>query len=136
MRLFLRLEDEQKSCVKLADIIKSSLLINLLSNAIKFSSADNNVYITIVEDNISVGKQQKNIQDALLLTVRDEGIGISDNDLATIFDKFTQINKEPSIGSGTGLGLAICKEIVEGHFGYIQAEKVPSGGRYIFCFAS
>ncbi len=59
------------------------------------------------------------------VSVKDRGLGISEENLKTIFDKFSSV---PSDGvnkpEGTGLGLAICKAIVEGHNGKIWAESV------------
>ncbi|MEJ2285666.1 MAG: ATP-binding protein [Desulfobacterales bacterium] len=90
------------------------VLVNLIENAIKFSDPATEIQIKIEEDPTFVK-----------VSVRDRGPGISEENLKTIFDKFSTV---PSAGfnkpEGTGLGLAICKAIVEGHDGKIWAESV------------
>ena len=65
---------------------------------------------------------------ALRLSILDEGIGIPENELNLIFEKFVQSSQTKTNAGGTGLGLAICKEIVEAHRGKIIAEKSATGG--------
>ena len=90
------------------------VLVNLIENAIKFSDPGSDIQIKVEEDPAYV-----------TVSVKDRGMGISGEDLKTIFDKFSSV---PSAGvnkpEGTGLGLAICKAIVEGHGGKIWAESV------------
>ncbi len=62
------------------------------------------------------------------MRVSDEGVGIPEAELETVFDKFVQSSKTKSGAGGTGLGLAICREIVEAHRGTIHAEPNAAGG--------
>ena len=62
------------------------------------------------------------------LTVSDEGIGIPENELESVFDKFVQSSETNTGAGGTGLGLAICKQIVEHHQGRIFAENNEGSG--------
>ncbi len=55
-------------------------------------------------------------------------MGIPDDELYSIFDKFTQSSKTKTGAGGTGLGLAICQEIISAHQGKIWAENNPEGG--------
>ena len=91
------------------------VLVNLIENAIKFSDPETEIQIKIIEDPIYV-----------TVSVKDRGTGIPEENIKTIFDKFSTV---PSAGiikpEGTGLGLAICKAIVEGHDGKIWAESIP-----------
>jgi signal transduction histidine kinase len=91
------------------------VLVNLIENAIKFSDRSTEIEIEIQEDPTHV-----------TVSVRDQGIGISEESLKTIFQKFSTV---PSAGinkpEGTGLGLAICKAIIEAHDGEIWAESIP-----------
>jgi signal transduction histidine kinase len=64
-------------------------------------------------------------QDYVTIAVRDEGVGIDEEQLATIFDPFVT-TKEP--GKGTGLGLSIAYGIVEEHDGWIDVESAPGKG--------
>ncbi|MCG8339265.1 MAG: HAMP domain-containing histidine kinase, partial [Proteobacteria bacterium] len=90
---------------------------NLLSNAIKFSENDSEVKLEV--------KDQK---DCLVVSVIDSGIGIPDEELKEIFDKFMQSSITNNGAGGTGLGLSICKEIIKRHEGDIWAENNPKGG--------
>jgi signal transduction histidine kinase len=89
------------------------VLVNLIENAIKFSAPQTEVQINIKEDPTYV-----------TVSIKDRGIGIAEENLKTIFDKFSTV---PSAGigkpEGTGLGLAICKAIIKAHDGKIWAES-------------
>lgn len=95
------------------------VLRNLLSNAIKFSPQQSVIDIGIAPD--ASGQR-------LELGVRDRGIGIPEEELEAVFDKFYQSSKTRSGAGGTGLGLAICKEIVLAHRGEIEARNRAGGG--------
>lgn len=63
----------------------------------------------------------------------DEGVGIPEDELESVFDKFIQSSKTKTNAGGTGLGLAISKEIIELHNGKIWAESKPGeGARFSF----
>ena len=68
------------------------------------------------------------------VVVADTGVGISQEDLPRVFDRFYQgMRTQEGMVSGTGLGLAITREIIEGHRGTIVAEsKSGSGAAFIF----
>jgi len=90
---------------------------NLIDNAIKFSNPNSEIQITIIKES-----------DNFKISVIDQGIGIPEDELESVFDKFIQSSNTKTGAGGTGLGLAICKEIVEGHNGKIWAENNPEGG--------
>jgi len=102
------------------------VVTNLISNAVKFSSPQSVVRILFNDDCLILdnGDQVK----ALRMTVRDEGIGIPENELESVFDKFVQSSETNTGAGGTGLGLAICKQIVEHHKGKIFAENNQEAG--------
>ena len=90
------------------------VLVNLIENAIKFSGPKTTIRINISEN-----------QESVTVSVKDHGIGISENNLVTIFDKFSTVpSGRDGQTEGTGLGLAICKAIIEAHNGRIWAESV------------
>lgn len=95
----------------------SQVITNFLSNAIKFTLQDGSIILLI----------KKNI-DTLELEIRDQGVGIPENELNTIFNKFQQSSLTENGSGGTGLGLAICKEIIEGHHGVLGVRNNPEGG--------
>jgi PAS domain S-box-containing protein len=99
------------------------VLDNLLSNAIKFSPEGTRVFIDAARENGNV-----------IVSVRDQGDGISDSFKERIFNKFQQADSSVTRNkSGTGLGLAICKAIVEGHGGEICFEsKIGEGSTFFF----
>jgi signal transduction histidine kinase len=93
------------------------VLRNLLSNAIKFSPKGGTI------DIISFKKA-----DSIVVSVRDQGEGIPENELISIFDKFFQSSRTRASAGGTGLGLPICREIIAAHKGRIWAENNPVSG--------
>ncbi len=93
------------------------VLTNLLSNAIKFSPPGTTVSVQIDGD-----------ADSLLVKVVDEGRGIPDDKLESVFDRFQQVESaDASRKGGTGLGLAICRSIVQQHNGAIWAQPNHTG---------
>jgi len=103
---------------------------NLLSNAIKFTPPQKNITIFIENGNLPAGKRQTDASTipALLVRITDQGIGIPENELDSIFDKFIQSSKTKTGAGGTGLGLAICKDIINAHNGKIWAENNQDRG--------
>jgi signal transduction histidine kinase len=104
----------------------SQVIRNLLSNAFKFSPKGKAVIISFDYGNIN--GNGNSLIDAIITSVKDEGIGIPEEELDSVFDKFVQSSKTKTGAGGTGLGLAICKEIIDGHNGKIWAENNPEGG--------
>lgn len=119
-QLRLRLEADAGRHIGRIDAARlHQVLCNLLANAIKFSPAGGQIQITLGE---------AATPGAIALCVEDEGIGIPDDELDAIFDKFVQSSTTNSGAGGTGLGLAICKEIVELHGGQIRLRnRQPAG---------
>ena len=102
---------------------------NLLSNAIKFSPAGKTVQIRFRPDSLRPDLDAPQIRaEATRISVADEGVGIPEGELESIFDKFVQSSKTKTGAGGTGLGLAICWEIVKGHSGNIWAENNANVG--------
>ncbi|HEY9701754.1 MAG TPA: PAS domain S-box protein [Allocoleopsis sp.] len=91
---------------------------NLLSNGIKFSPEGGQIWLT--------AKKQENY---ILFEIKDQGRGIPEDKLESIFEKFQQVDFSDSRNhEGTGLGLAICRSIIEQHEGKIWAESVLGAG--------
>lgn len=92
---------------------------NLINNAVKFT--ENGVIDVIAE--------RQPGDDAVIITVRDTGTGMTAEALRNIFEKYSFFRSEGTRGEGgTGLGLVICKRFVELHGGTIEAESRESGG--------
>ncbi|MBP2636540.1 MAG: kdpD 3 [Firmicutes bacterium] len=100
-------------------VLLEQVLINLIDNAMKYSPPGSTILISAVPQ-----------ETAVVISVSDNGVGIPEEDLNKVFDKFYRI-QQPKHISGTGLGLSICKGIVETHGGRIWAERRAGGGTRI-----
>ncbi|MBD0402836.1 ATP-binding protein [Flammeovirga sp. EKP202] len=97
-----------------------SVIYNLLSNAFKFTEENGNITIKV-----DVDSSDKMIK----LKVIDDGLGIDENALDKIFDRFYQTKNANSINiKGTGLGLSIAKSVIEAHEGKIEVESRKGQG--------
>ena len=86
---------------------------NLILNAIKYSPEETSVEVRAVED-----------AGHICVSIRDEGIGIPEDELPSIFDEFYRAsNARAREKDGTGLGLSIARQIVERHGGKIWAQS-------------
>jgi PAS domain S-box-containing protein len=99
------------------------VLHQLLSNAIRYSPEDTKVVVRLLDDAVTDGATR-----ALRVEVIDEGMGIAEADLTTVFDRFVEGSKTRSGAGGTGLGLAICRHIVGLHGGSIWAQRNATRG--------
>jgi signal transduction histidine kinase len=96
------------------------VLLNLFSNAMKYSPE---------ADHVLVGAEARD--NAVVLWIKDFGIGIPEASLTKVFGKFCRLDGETGGVGGTGLGLAIVKGIVEAHGGRVWAEsKVGQGSTF------
>jgi len=97
----------------------SGVIANLLSNAIKFTDAGRQVGVSVKNQN----------GNTLLIEVKDTGIGISEEQLPLVFDRFYRVaNPLANQMRGTGVGLALTKELVELMDGTITVESEPGKG--------
>jgi len=113
----------EEPCVMMADYVRlRQMFVVIVDNAIKFSEDNSSIYITIeAGDNIRV-------------SIRDEGTGISEEELPNIFEKFYK-SKLRQNAKGSGLGLAIARQICLKHDGHIQVEStVGVGTTFTFTF--
>ncbi len=103
---------------------------NLVSNSLKFTPRGKAVRLVLqaAEVSASPGSGVPCGRRAVRLIVSDEGVGIPEAELESVFDKFVQSSKTKSGAGGTGLGLAICREIVAAHGGSIWARNNATGG--------
>ena len=94
------------------------VLNNLLSNAVKYSPGDSE---------INLGARQEG--DAIIIWVRDQGLGITPEQQEKIFDKFYRVDgTDRRSTGGTGLGLPLVREIVRAHGGRIWVDSTPGKG--------
>ena len=97
------------------------MFLTVIDNAIKFSHESKSIYITLKDNQI---------------TIRDEGIGISEKDLPNIFDRYYSVKSDEN-KTGTGLGLTIAKQIALRHNIELFAEsKINEGTSFVFVIRS
>ena len=100
------------------------IFFNLLSNAFKFT--DNG------EVNLRIGLAQKDGKDCCKLVVQDTGIGIIEEQIDKVFDRFYQSeNSRWRKNKGTGIGLALVKDLVDLHQGHIDLKSISGVGTEI-----
>jgi two-component system, OmpR family, phosphate regulon sensor histidine kinase PhoR len=97
------------------------VIYNLLDNAVKYSQSSGVITLRAVVEG-----------DRMRISVSDEGVGIRENDLPRIFERFYRADKARSreLG-GTGLGLSIVKHIAQLHGGTVEAQSKPGEGATI-----
>jgi signal transduction histidine kinase len=88
------------------------IILNLLSNALKYNRPNGSVILKAVSG-----------EGELKISVQDTGIGIPEDALAHLFEKFYRVRDHEAKAPGTGLGLSICKQIVQGHGGTIEIKS-------------
>ncbi|MGM9973606.1 MAG: ATP-binding protein [Clostridiaceae bacterium] len=94
------------------------IILNLLSNAIKFTPKGGTIEIFMRE-----------VKNSVEIVVKDSGIGIPENKLELIFNRFAQVDKSLSRKrEGSGIGLSLVKSLVELHEGTIKAESIYGQG--------
>lgn len=103
----------------------SQVIRNLIANSLEYSPEGMSISVFLSEGFLETDAGRI---PGIRVSVVDQGIGIPDDELDLIFDKFTQSSRTKTGAGGTGLGLAICKEIIIAHKGKIWAENNPEGG--------
>lgn len=100
------------------------VLINLIGNALQYTPEGGHVLVSAVHEGSEI-----------LVKVRDDGIGLTPEDLELIFNRFYRVDKSRSrAGGGSGIGLTISKHLVEAHGGKIWAESDGEGQGSAFIF--
>jgi two-component system sensor histidine kinase SenX3 len=91
---------------------------NLVSNASKYSYENSHITITTESKN-----------GRLYIAVKDEGVGIADEDMTKLFGKFSRIDNDLSVrAGGSGIGLYLSKQVARLHHGDIVVSSVPHTG--------
>jgi len=100
-----------------ADLI-SKVLSNLIDNAIKYSP-----------ENTRILFETREVDSFVEISIRDQGIGIPENELQNLFSRFYRVKNETTLKvKGTGLGLYLSKYFIEAHHGTIRVLSVPETG--------
>ncbi|WP_315081886.1 HAMP domain-containing sensor histidine kinase [uncultured Clostridium sp.] len=101
------------------------IILNLLSNAVKYTEQGGNIYVNLSTDTRN---------DRVIVNVKDDGIGIPEEDIERIFRRFKQSGDVFTRRcEGTGIGLSIVRSLIEMHGGKITVnEEVKKGAEFIF----
>ncbi|HWT76853.1 MAG TPA: sensor histidine kinase KdpD [Mobilitalea sp.] len=109
---------EELLMVPMDGTLIEQVIINLIENAIKHSGFDTIINVSLIKDN-----------NMALFEVKDNGEGISEQDLPYLFESYVPNGKKTSDSSrGMGIGLSICKSIINAHQGKIEAYNQAEGG--------
>jgi len=104
--------------IRATDDLVHHVIFNLIENAIKYNQPDGSVYVRL-----------ESIDKIVVLTVKDRGVGVPEEDIPYIFDRFYRVDKARSReAGGSGLGLSIVKDTVTELGGKIKAERRKGGG--------
>ncbi len=106
----------QPPCEADRDKLKQ-VILNLLSNAIKYNRPGGRVTLSASASETSS-----------CITIEDTGVGIPEEAVPHLFEKFYRVYEAEGFASGTGLGLSICKEIVQGHGGRMEVKSTLGAG--------
>ncbi|MPN34440.1 Adaptive-response sensory-kinase SasA [bioreactor metagenome] len=98
------------------------IMLNLLSNAIKFTNETGTIEVNVYDKNQSV-----------IISVKDSGIGIPEDKLLSIFDRFTQVdNTLRRKSEGSGIGLSLVRSLIELHAGTIYVKsRLGEGSEFV-----
>jgi signal transduction histidine kinase len=108
--------------ILLDPVLMHQALVNILSNAWHFSPHGGKIFLKgAVEDGTDAGGRPPSV----IITIRDEGPGISEDVIKRIFEPFFSTRKEKG---GQGIGLSITRKIVERHLGSVVAQNAEGGG--------
>ena len=117
-KLSVQIEESGEPAVQLGDRRRlTQVVINLLGNAIKFTGEGGAIVVRVTSD----GHESR-------LSVEDDGVGISDDGIARLFRRWSQVGSAMQQRGGSGLGLAVSRAIVEAHQGRITVESEPGKG--------
>ena len=118
MNVNLILESEREVTAQIDEVKLSLALTNIIENAIKYNRENGSVTVSLNSDHQN-----------MMIAIKDNGIGIPEESMAHIFERFYRVDKSHSreIG-GTGLGLALARNIVIMHRGTIDVESVIGEG--------
>jgi len=116
--LILRSELADDCYIRATDDSVHHIIFNLVENAIKYNQPDGSVYVRL-----------ESMDKKVILTVKDRGMGVPEEDIPHLFDRFYRVDKARSReAGGSGLGLAIVKDTVLDLGGKVKAARRTGGG--------
>ena len=119
-KITIKFNNENKNIFADKDKI-TQVVLNILSNAIKYNKIGGKIEIKIIKNGNNI-----------IISFKDNGIGISKDDVSHIFERFYRADKSRNrLTGGSGIGLAISKAIIEAHGGNITANSELNKGTEI-----
>ncbi|MDO8140217.1 MAG: ATP-binding protein [Candidatus Brocadiales bacterium] len=116
--IFVSMEKTEDACIEGDELLIRMLLLNLVDNAVKYTPPNGTISLFLRKNN-----------GCAKIIIQDNGIGISQEDIPYIFDRFYRAsNARTANNTGGGLGLSICQWIVKSHHGAITVESDPQKG--------
>lgn len=110
--------DTEEKIMAIDDDKIERIILNLLSNAMKFTDAGGEIYVNIYDR-----------CESIVISVKDTGIGIPEDKLKLIFDRFGQVDKSLTRNKeGSGIGLSLVKSLIEMHGGNIKVNSIVGIG--------
>jgi two-component system sensor histidine kinase KdpD len=92
-------------------------LRQLIGNAVKYSTPGSTIAISATQT-----------ESTVTVRVRDQGPGVPQNELESIFERFYRGSRTQDSVAGTGMGLSVARDIIKAHQGRLWAENLPEGG--------
>jgi signal transduction histidine kinase/ligand-binding sensor domain-containing protein/DNA-binding response OmpR family regulator len=134
----------EKYLIRVDRLKVEKIMNNLLSNAVKFTNAKGEIKVSVSQVNRISDSRIKKVElkdsnytdeEGVLIKISDTGIGIKEEDLDQVFNRFYQAERGHNRGyEGTGIGLALTKELVELHQGSISVESEENKGTIVSFF--
>lgn len=116
-KIKLTLRSENKATIIADKSLVARLLINLINNAYKYGRDGGNITVSLTCGD-----------DFAVISVKDDGIGITEENLNKIWDRFYRVDTSRTDNESMGLGLAMVKQIVQAHGGTAEVNSVPEEG--------
>ncbi|PHO00705.1 hypothetical protein CSC82_27455, partial [Rhodobacteraceae bacterium 4F10] len=120
--IVLTVKKEKDECWVLSDIIfLERALNNIILNAIKYTPKKGNITVSL-----------NKLNEQIIISIKDSGIGISEKDIKLIYNRFYQVKNDINKAGGSGIGLAFSKEIIELHQGSLTVKsELGKGSTFI-----
>ena len=120
--IVLTVKKEKDECWVSSDIIfLERALNNIILNAIKYTPKKGNITVSL-----------NKLNEQIIISIKDSGIGISEKDIKLIYNRFYQVKNDINKAGGSGIGLAFSKEIIELHQGSLTVKsELGKGSTFI-----
>lgn len=109
------------------DAMLIRILLNLIDNSIKYSKDNGHINMMLQREMYNIGKHSQKNNEFAKISIEDDGIGISEENIDKIWERFYRVDHSRS-QEGSGLGLSMVKVLVGAHDGDIKVSSIPDKG--------